>query len=297
MVIRNVVFRLLVMSLSTLLVATGLCLPARGDTITIIPSKDNTLIQPVKPTDPLFSNAMGSLYIGRVGTAGGLTLRRFVLAFDVAGALPKGAIITGASLRMRIDQTNGANQTIVLRRALADWGEGESFGLGAGSPATTNDATWYHTFYDTQTWTSPGGDFSEVVSASTLVGSNTMIDYIWSDPQMVADVQDWLDNPAGNFGWLARGYEGPMGFIAKGFWSSEGPDETQRPRLTIDFTPPTACVGDVDGNGSVDVDDLIAVILDWGCTNPPGPCPADVDGNGTVDVDDLIAVILNWGPC
>jgi hypothetical protein len=60
---------------------------------------------------------------------------------------------------------------------------------------------------------------------------------------------------------------------------------------------PAPCPADVDGNGAVDVDDLIAVILGWGCTNPPGPCPADVSGSGVVDVDDLIAVILGWGAC
>jgi predicted outer membrane repeat protein len=57
------------------------------------------------------------------------------------------------------------------------------------------------------------------------------------------------------------------------------------------------CPVDINNSGSVDVDDLIAVILSWGCVNPPGPCDADVDGSGTVDVDDLIAVILAWGPC
>jgi hypothetical protein len=54
--------------------------------------------------------------------------------------------------------------------------------------------------------------------------------------------------------------------------------------------------GDVNVDDSVDVDDLIAVILAWGvCPAPPATCLADVDGNGQVDVDDLIAVILNWG--
>jgi hypothetical protein len=55
------------------------------------------------------------------------------------------------------------------------------------------------------------------------------------------------------------------------------------------------------GNGTVDVDDLIAVILSWGrCPPPPSGCPADIaptPANGEVDVDDLIAVILGWGPC
>jgi spore coat protein A len=64
-----------------------------------------------------------------------------------------------------------------------------------------------------------------------------------------------------------------------------------RPPCPADIAP----AGNV--NDSVDVDDLIAVILAWGCTTPPSPCPADIDQSGAVDVDDLIAVILNWGPC
>jgi hypothetical protein len=52
---------------------------------------------------------------------------------------------------------------------------------------------------------------------------------------------------------------------------------------------------DVTGDGVVDVDDLIAVILAWGpCPAPPAACPADTNTDGVVDVDDLIAVILNW---
>jgi predicted outer membrane repeat protein len=58
------------------------------------------------------------------------------------------------------------------------------------------------------------------------------------------------------------------------------------------------------GDGHVDVDDLIAVILDWGpcddeggASRPaiPPPCPADIDDDGEVGVADLIAVVLGWG--
>ena len=52
----------------------------------------------------------------------------------------------------------------------------------------------------------------------------------------------------------------------------------------------------VNTDGSVDVDDVIAVILTWGPC-PPGPCPTDINADGTVDVDDVIAVILAWGAC
>jgi hypothetical protein len=52
--------------------------------------------------------------------------------------------------------------------------------------------------------------------------------------------------------------------------------------------------GDANGDGQVNVDDIIAVILDWGeC--PPPDCTADLNRDGVVDVDDLTEVILNWG--
>jgi hypothetical protein len=55
------------------------------------------------------------------------------------------------------------------------------------------------------------------------------------------------------------------------------------------------CRADINDDGVVDVDDLVAVILAWGvCPVPPPDCPADIDGSGVVDVDDLLALILNW---
>ncbi|MHC5027631.1 MAG: S8 family serine peptidase [Planctomycetota bacterium] len=55
------------------------------------------------------------------------------------------------------------------------------------------------------------------------------------------------------------------------------------------------CSGDVTGDGSVDVNDLVEIILAWGVCG--GDCPADVTGDGTVDVNDLVEVILAWGSC
>jgi hypothetical protein len=57
--------------------------------------------------------------------------------------------------------------------------------------------------------------------------------------------------------------------------------------------PPGGCA-DPNGDGVVDVDDLIAIIAAWGRTDGP---QADVDLDGTVNVDDLLIVLLQWGPC
>jgi len=57
---------------------------------------------------------------------------------------------------------------------------------------------------------------------------------------------------------------------------------------------------DINCDGHVNVDDLLAVINDWGPCPPSGGCAADVApagiaGDGTVNVDDLLVVINNWG--
>jgi hypothetical protein len=50
-------------------------------------------------------------------------------------------------------------------------------------------------------------------------------------------------------------------------------------------------IGDVTGDGLVNIDDLVSVITHWGvCSN----CPSDVNHNGVVDIDDLVAVITHW---
>jgi hypothetical protein len=62
------------------------------------------------------------------------------------------------------------------------------------------------------------------------------------------------------------------------------------------------CVGDINGDGTVNVDDLLAVINAWGPCANPNKCPADIAppggcGDDVVNVDDLLAVINAWGPC
>ena len=55
-------------------------------------------------------------------------------------------------------------------------------------------------------------------------------------------------------------------------------------------------LGDADGNNVVDVNDLLAVITQWGpCPAPPAPCTGDLNGDGQDNINDLLLVISNWG--
>ncbi|HEX5445037.1 MAG TPA: DNRLRE domain-containing protein [Pirellulales bacterium] len=221
---------------------------ALGGQVILTPAKDNTLIQRSDPGSQL-SNGQGDIFVGRTnqdgqGTAT-ISIRRGLVQFDVAGNIPAGATITSATLTMVDVMGLNGDRTVELHRVLADWGEGASFqngGMGAASQAP--DASWLYNFYNTSSWTTPGGDFSNAVSASTTLydasapgpifpsGSS----FSWSsatDPQMIADVQDWLDSPASNFGWLLRGDESAGKTIKR----LAGGESATPPVLVINFVP------------------------------------------------------------
>jgi len=198
----------------------------------INPIKDNTLYQ-YDPAEGDVSNALGQHFFA--GETGMGELRRGVLAFDITGSVPAGSTILGVTLSLNMSRTGSATPRIVeLHKMLADWGEGTSVAPGEegdGAPATTNDATWRHRFFDTIFWTTEGGDFSGTASASQSVGPVGV--YTWSSSQMRADVQSWLDDPAGNFGWLVLGDESEIS-TAKRFDTRES---ASPPVLSIIYRP------------------------------------------------------------
>jgi len=206
---------------------------ANAQLANINPVKDNTLYQ-YDPAEGDVSNALGQHFFA--GETGMGELRRGVLAFDIAGNVPAGSTILGVTLSLNMSRTpSGTARTVELHTLLADWGEGTSVAPGEegdGAPATTNDATWRHRFFDTIFWTTEGGDFSATVSASQSVGPVGV--YTWSSSQMRTDVQSWLDDPSSNFGWLVLGDESAIA-TAKRFDTRES---ASPPVLTIQFRPP-----------------------------------------------------------
>lgn len=224
---------------------------AAANSITLTPSLDNTLIQVTSASAQQLSNGQGDIFVGRTNQDGSgpatISIRRGLVEFDIADNIPADATITGVSLTMNDVMGLNGSQTISLYRVLQAWGQGTSFQNGGmGADATQNDATWYYTFYDaadpsaSPTWNTPGGSFSNTLSASTVDNdtSGSPESFTWSAAQMIADVQYWLANPTDNFGWLIQGNES-TGQTAKrfdGMYSTTSPNVP--PELTITYSVP-----------------------------------------------------------
>ena len=207
--------------------------------ITIGASKDNTLYEDINGG---LSNGAGQhFFAGRNSQLPGSSIRRGLLAFNVAGNIPAGATIQIVTLTLSMSQTTSLGHEVGLYRALADWGEGTSIAAGnegGGAPATIGDATWIHKFFNTLLWSSAGGDFVGTPSATQTVSG--IGSYTWgSTSQMVVDVQQWLDNPSSNFGWVLVGNE-TVSRTSKRFDSKEDTVLDARPQLSITYQPPVS---------------------------------------------------------
>lgn len=205
--------------------------PIWAGTATLAASRDNTMFSDA--AEPLSNGAGRFLFTGRTAEN---TLRRALVAFDIAAVIPPGSVITSVTLSMTMSKTIAGAEDVVLHRIRANWGEGSSDASGPegkGAAATTGDATWLHRFFDSLPWTTPGGDYAATPSATQSIGGAG--DYTWgSTAGMIGDVQTWLDDPASNAGWLLLGNE-DTDVTAKRFNSRENGDTTTRPTLAVTF--------------------------------------------------------------
>jgi hypothetical protein len=287
----------ILLSLGLLLV---LLQPVSGTEIAQLQAgRDNTLFE---DDNGMLSNGIGpNIFTGLSGGLAPPQKKRALIWFDIAGNLPPGSTITSVTLKLSLLRTRDSSSRIVeLRRVLQDWGEGTSnSGLtgGGGAPATIGDATWLHTFYNTNFWINPGGDFSGTVSGSQSVGTAAG-GYTWaSTAQMVADVQSWLDNPGNNFGWLILTDESVIQ-TARRFGSRENSTVTNRPLLTVEYIP----IADLDDSGFINFVDYTLFANEWKATdcsalnewcNRADMAPVG-NPDGKVDFIDLREFVLHW---
>lgn len=208
----------------------ALAAPLAAQTLLLEPVADATVYE----ESPEFANGSGDfLFSGRI--VGG-PRRRLLLRFDIAGALPPGATVTGATLTLTVDRTISGSVAMPLHRVLSAWGEGASDAGspgGQGTAAAAGDATWMWRSFPTQAWTTPGGDFGIVPSAVTTVAGEAA--YSWNGAGMVADLQSWLDAPASNHGWMLLADEDVPGPTAKRFVARDHASASERPLLLVEY--------------------------------------------------------------
>jgi hypothetical protein len=129
----------------------------------------------------------------------------------------------------------------------------------------------------------------------------------------VLEVMDSVDHPrleAGVHYWIvcesqaACGADGVWNFAAFGTGftaTSIGYGQPWQPGgsgavvATIIDATSAACPWDLDGGGTVGVNDFLQLLAQWGPCPPA--CPADFDGDGSVGVNDFLELLAHWGPC
>ena len=63
--------------------------------------------------------------------------------------------------------------------------------------------------------------------------------------------------------------------------------------FTLDLT--LVCPADLDGDDSIDINDLAILLSNFGTTAGANPQDGDVDGDGDVDLTDLAILLSNFG--
>ena len=202
--------------------------------VVLEPDRDATIYE-----DGAGNNANGSgiyLFTGRSESQNNSAERRALLTFPIAESIPAGSTVTSVSLDLTMSKTRSGAQTVGLHRLLEDWSEGASDPSGeegGGTSASAGDVTWNHREFSGSLWTTTGASFSSSASATLQVAGNGGYSYS-STPDLVADVQGWLDHPSNNFGW-ALVVDSPPSGSAKRFNSRENSSASSRPMLTITY--------------------------------------------------------------
>lgn len=158
---------------------------AAAETVSIEASRDATMIQ--HPDGALANGAGPALFAGR-NNQDENSIRRALVHFDIAGVVPRPAIIQDVRLVLYLTPSNTGPREIRVHRVLADWSEGASSSSGGGGDdAGPGDVTWIHRTYDTDFWTISGGQFVGHPSAALDVSDPGY--FTWEGRGLTRDVR------------------------------------------------------------------------------------------------------------
>jgi len=99
--------------------------------------------------------------------------------------------------------------------------------------------------------------------------------------------------------WQGRGFQQTLMMLDTDMADGEGGMNAEFVTMADiqavrDLVPVELCLGDCDGSGAVDFNDLVSMLFEFG--NDTGDA-CDADGSGTIDFNDLVAALFAFGPC
>ncbi|MDX1556003.1 MAG: PQQ-dependent sugar dehydrogenase [Xanthomonadales bacterium] len=222
--------------LTTLFSLLAVVSGVQADILQFTPDQDATLYEDAEGD---IANGAGSyLFMGRTGPDGNSEVRRAVVRFDVS-AIPENAVIDNVEVSFDIGQVpfqSATGGTASLHRILSDWETGDSNPPGPegqGTAAASMDTTWVFTNFNSESWSTFGGDFS--LDASSAVGYGTDPETLtFADTEALKrDIRKWIRDPGENFGWILIGNEA-LDFTARRMDAVDRPGGTP-PLLTVEY--------------------------------------------------------------
>jgi RHS repeat-associated protein len=144
---------------------------------------------------------------------------RAILDFDVAGSIPKDAVVLNARLSLwEGGSTRGVAKNLGVYRMTRQWQEG---------------ATW-NTRDGTNAWTTSGGEFDSTKHAETSVGGGGTGYRHWHVTKLV---QSWVDGSNPDYGLMLKDSDAAPVDNEVSFLASEDPWAAGRPALEVRWEP------------------------------------------------------------
>jgi len=152
-----------------------------------------------------------------VVSANPVGMARAFIAFDLS-SIPFGSTVTDVELKLNINVGPAQPIPLSVHKITTIWDE--------------STATW------NSPWTNPGGDFV-LTSSADQTFSGTGFTIFSSTPQMVSDVQSWVDDQSSNNGWLLKRTSEVVPPSIQIVLGADPPNSPGNlPMLTVTFTPP-----------------------------------------------------------
>ncbi|MEX2187233.1 MAG: lamin tail domain-containing protein [Pirellulales bacterium] len=142
-----------------------------------------------------------------------------MIRWDLSSIAPGNTI---ASALITVNASNGTNNSYDIFAALRNWSEA--------------DANWTQAAAG-QNWQQPGayGPSDRGTTVLGTVNGGTGVRTFVLNAAGIAQIQQWIDNPATNFGFIISNDNATDGIV---FASSEAGNVNNRPRLVLSFNPP-----------------------------------------------------------